>query len=180
MLKSSSTRSSSSHDDEHTTTTTLQQQQQDRLTAGTNGVEDRVGKGRAGRASTLIVIGVAAQRVNHVRPARSLPAQQHELFRLFNGEHLQHHGINQAEDCVFAPMPKARDSTATAVKPRLRASSRNPYRKSCPSDSRPDSHPTLRTSSFTASMLPISTRAARRASSSFIPERTFSSTAAPT
>jgi hypothetical protein len=37
---------------------------------------------------------------------------------------VQHDGVEQAEDGVLAPMPSARESAATAVKPGLRRISR--------------------------------------------------------
>src|SRR5258708_19040168 len=75
-------------------------------------------------------------------------------------------------------MPSARDKIAAAAKAGLKRRRRKPNFRSCQSVSTNDSQPTARTCSFTLSAPPISMRAARIASSRFIPRLLFSFTAA--
>ena len=76
---------------------------------------------------------------------------------------------------VLPPMPRASDSSAIAVNPGLLSSIRTLIRVSCSKPSSVDSQRADHTWCFTALALPISTRAARNASSAFIPARRFSS-----
>src|ERR1700675_466517 len=75
---------------------------------------------------------------------------------------------------VLAPMPSARERIAAPAKTGLKRSSRAPKRRSLQRDSRCVSQLAERTFSITASIPPISRRAARWASSRVIPARIFS------
>ena len=88
--------------------------------------------------------------------------------------------LTTVNTALLTPIPKARASTAMAVKPGLRRSAREAWRTSIQKVSKSHSHPAERTSSFTAARLPASTHAARKAASGDIPARTFSSTEAAT
>ena len=70
---------------------------------------------------------------------------------------------------VVPPTPSASVATAAAVKAGRLRSMRTAKRTSCHTLSTTDSQPTSRTRSFTASTLPISTRAARTAASRLMP-----------
>src|SRR6185436_20689262 len=74
---------------------------------------------------------------------------------------------------VLAPIPSASVSTATKVKPGLRASVRRPNRRSCARSSSRRGRDSSRDSSLKRSMPPKLSTAARRASSGGIPARTF-------
>jgi len=78
---------------------------------------------------------------------------------------------------VLAPMPRARESTTTAVKPGDLRSMRRAKRKSCQHVSTKDSQPAERTTSFVTRDLPRSRRTARSASLRLIPCFIFSSAA---
>ena len=43
--------------------------------------------------------------------------KSNEALRLADGEVTEEHGVDQSEDAVFAPMPRAKERIATAVKP---------------------------------------------------------------
>jgi len=52
-----------------------------------------------------------------VEARRSSHLQQ--LLGVADGQGFEHHRIDQAEDCVLAPMPRASERMATAAKPGL-------------------------------------------------------------
>ena len=54
-----------------------------------------------------------------LRPTVRCPVEQNKLLRILDRQHLEQHGVNQAEN-------RASDSTATAVKPGRFASIRKP------------------------------------------------------
>src|SRR2546429_3975721 len=75
---------------------------------------------------------------------------------------------------VLGPIPSAKVSTATAVKPGDLRRVRTPKRKSCQQVSTKDSQPAERTTSFVTSRLPRSKRTARTASLRLMPCFIFS------
>src|SRR5216683_2529093 len=81
------------------------------------------------------------------------------------------------KSAVFAPMPRARVRTATAVKPGDLRSMRVAKHKSCHNVSTKDSQLAARTTSFVTSRFPRSKRTARSASLRLIPCFLFSSAA---
>ncbi len=78
---------------------------------------------------------------------------------------------------VLAPIPSAKVSTATAVRPGDLRSMRAAKRKSCHKVSTRNSQPAVRTTSLVTSRLPRSRRTARSASLRLIPSFIFSSAA---
>ena len=116
----------------------------------------------------------AVRRLHVARVAFDVQPAHGSRRPLRRPAHARNRASTTLKIAVVPPMPRASVATAAAVKAGCLRSMRNAKRTSCHTLSTTDSQPTSRTRSFTASTLPISTRAARTAASRLMPPDTFS------